>query len=430
MIKLALLFGGAIASIFLLAQNVQPVQAYYGDGCESYGYSAYYDSLSGGCKCTYGYVFGKDYLGNTSCVSGTSVCTDKYGYNSTYDSLSNSCECSYGYTFGRDSIGRTQCVSLDSICKDQLGYSSRYNSLSDKCECSYGYIIDGGRCTDGDSVCRTKHGLYSSYDSLSSSCECDDGYTLDNNSQCVEKQNNVYFRLKELDTDNKLAIIKSNYDYRYYLISYGTGCYNFSFRRYLNDDIVLNLGTDFDVDRWDKIVLQDDDEICDIRSVERADSSTTLEPEEEEEDYSYVDPIYTTTYISPAPTTKVEEINKDFGVSVFEITSYQAKGTVASTATFRKCPSTQCSVIRYFSEDSKLNIMGKYKDESWYQVQATTDAGGIGNPVIGWVHGSTLKSIVEDQKVAVNTDKEIEVEETEKIGFFTSIWKGLLGWFR
>ena len=312
---------------------------------ELYGFMAMEDFLSGGCKCMSGYVFGKDFMGKTTCVSGDSVCRDKYGYNSRYDSLSGSCECSYGYILGKDTLGQTACISENQACKNQYGYNAR-SSYSGKCECSYGYgfgtnILGKTECISLDSICRdkygynsshnsltdscecgsgyemsqksygsglecqscfSKYGLHSSYNYLSKKCECDDGYTLDSNNKCVKKQNNVYFMLKELDTDERKAIIKSDYDYRYYLVSYGVGCYSFSFRRYLNNQIVVNLGTDFDLDRWDKIVLQDDDEVCDITSVERADSSTTLEPEEEDS-FIYRPPVKTPTQIQKATPT-------------------------------------------------------------------------------------------------------------------------------
>ena len=42
-----------------------------------------------------GYIFGKDFLGQTSCISGDQYCRDLLGYNSRYDSLYDSCECNY-----------------------------------------------------------------------------------------------------------------------------------------------------------------------------------------------------------------------------------------------------------------------------------------------------------------------------------------------
>jgi len=246
----------------------------YGD-CSQYGFMAYFDILTNSCKCWSGYIFDYDFLGRLQCVLGDTVCHNKYGYNSRYDSLSNSCECSYGYV-----MSGGQCTSRDKICTDTLGYNSRYNVLTDNCECDYGYVIDGGRCQYAQTVCHTKHGIYSRYNSLTKKCECESGYTMDDSSQCVKKQNNVYFTLKELDTDSKRAIIKSDYDYRYYLVEYNSGCYSSSFKRYLNHQIVVNLGTDFNVDFWDRIVLQNDNETCEIIHVDHANSATTLQKED------------------------------------------------------------------------------------------------------------------------------------------------------
>jgi len=253
-----------------------------------------YNSLSGDCECYSGYI-----VSAGQCVSGNSYCYGKYGYNSSYSSLTKSCECDYGYILDPNS----QCISRDKSCQNL----SSYNILANKCQCRSGYVISGGSCTDGDSVCRSEHGLYSSYNSLENSCACDSGYTFDNTNQCVKKQNNVYFTLKELDTDTRMAIIQSNHDYGYYLVTYGIGCYSFSFERYLDDKIVVNLGTDFDLDVWDKIVLQNDSEGCDIIHVERVDSSTTLKPDEAITDWE-TPPVVPVTPNAP-PTFKGLSIN-------------------------------------------------------------------------------------------------------------------------
>lgn len=237
---------------------------------DEYGYGSTSDYLSDGCKCRYGYVFGKDSFGDTQCVLGSLACSKQYGVMATYNSLSDKCECYAGYIFSTDSIGGIQCISEDSWCQDKYGYNSKYNSLSDKCECRSGYelTLKGGSGLECVS-CFSKYGLHSSYDYLDNKCECDNGYTLNDNNQCVEKQNNVYFLLEKLDLDNNKAIVKGDYDYREYLIEYGYGCYDSTIKRYLNKKIVINLGTDFDLDRWDKIVLQDDSTSCDITDVER-----------------------------------------------------------------------------------------------------------------------------------------------------------------
>jgi hypothetical protein len=267
---------------------------------DKYGYNSRYNSLDGLCECSYGYVLGKDSIGRTACISEDQACKNQYGFNARSNYLGN-CECGYGYDFGKDALGRPQCVSLDSLCTDQLGYNARYNSLHDECECRSGYVIDSyGQCSRGDSVCRNKHGMHASYNVFDTVCECDDGYTFDDSNKCVEKQNNAYFTLKEINTDEREAIIRSDYDFRYYLVSYGLGCLDFSFERYLNRKIVVNLGTDFNVDIWDRIVLQDHDQVCDITRVRHANSSTTLEPEEEETFY-FIPQANPTPTASPSP---------------------------------------------------------------------------------------------------------------------------------
>jgi hypothetical protein len=230
--------------------------------------------FGGGCKCRSGYVFSKDMFGDLKCVDADNICHDKIGYSSSYDSLSDSCKCNYGYVIGISG----QCISTSSYCSNQLGLMSQYNSLTHKCECRSGYeltikAISGLECKS----CSSKYGLHSSYNSIIDKCECDSGYTLNENNECIKKQNNVYFVLKELNIDDKQAIIRSEYDSSYYLITYGYGCYDFSMRRYANDKIVVNLGTDFDVDTGDKIVLSDDNETCEIRAVKRVSSIYSLE---------------------------------------------------------------------------------------------------------------------------------------------------------
>lgn len=156
-------------------------------------------SYHGGVDCS----AGTDWDGSVVCNDGwrdSSVsygsmvmCGGGYGYTpytplpscptfSSYDSLSGSCKCNYGYT-----VSGNQCVSLDSACQSQLGFGARYNSLYDTCECGYGEIIDGGRCTNGNSVCHRKYGIWSSYVSYAKKCECDSGYIFDSNMQCVSE---------------------------------------------------------------------------------------------------------------------------------------------------------------------------------------------------------------------------------------------------
>jgi hypothetical protein len=333
-------------------------------GCSEYGIMAY--EFGNSCKCMSGYAFGKDFMGRTSCISLDQMCKDEYGYNSSSDYLTNKCKCSYGYGFGQDMFGKTQCVSLDSMCRDQLGYGSRYNSLYEKCECGYGDIIKNGKCTNADLFCTTEHGLYSSYNNSSNQCECDGGYTLNDSFQCVKKQNNVYFTLKALDTDNKKAVIKSDYDYSYYLIEYSYGCYDLSFRRYLNNQIVVNLGTDFDLDTWDKIVLQDDNETCDIRYKEKVDSSFSLVDEDDSSDLTLEQLIAINEYNKKNMAAQVQEKTtvKPTSVTSKVNTNTQVKKIVKTSNTTKVEPKVE-TVAKVVSPEPIKKVKWYKKIFNW-----------------------------------------------------------------
>ncbi len=392
-------------------------QAYYGDSCGQYGIMAY--ESGGYCQCTAGYVFGTDFLGKKTCVSASSVCTDKYGYSSRYDSLSNSCECNYGYSF-HNQYGKTQCVSNNSICSDELGVMSTYDSLSDSCKCMSGYVISGGQCTSGNTVCHAKHGFYSSYKSYSNSCECDYGYTLDENNQCVQKQNNVYFKLLDVDTNDRRAIIKSDYDSRQYLVTYGSGCYSSSMERSKNRRIVVNLGTDFEVDSWDKIVLPDDDEVCDITRRER-----TYEDSLETEEDSYYVPaptfIYTpppTSVIKPTVTAASAPEKPIFTFTESPLDPPQQAMSVAKS-NVRKCPSTQeCVIVRTLKEASTLLVTATSGD--WYKVSKIS-----GTEAQGWINKSVIT--FENQATA---DSVNDGSSKDSVPGKNSIWSRFRNWFK
>lgn len=129
-----------------------------------------YNSVSGSCKCNYGYL-----VKGSSCVDADSVCWDEAGYNSSYDSLSNSCKCDSGYRLGSSG----QCISNDNYCSAQHGYGAEYDILSKSCACKDGYINDGSnRCTNATSYCMNTFGTHSSFDETTDSCTCDYGYEL------------------------------------------------------------------------------------------------------------------------------------------------------------------------------------------------------------------------------------------------------------
>lgn len=281
----------------------QDAEAQYGS-CSEYGVMAY--ESGGYCKCMAGYIMGEGVLGGSYCISEDQACKDQYGYNAR-SSYTGGCECRSGYVFDTNMFGDKQCVSADSVCKDELGVMSRYNSLSDSCECSYGYVIDGGRCVDGDQVCHSDHGYHSSYDNLSNSCECDYDYTFDDNYQCVEKQHNVYFKLLDINPKNdKELLIKSDYDSRRYIVKVGVGCLSTSISRYESKNLVVNLGTDYEVDMFDTVVLQDHDQTCSIMHRERTYDDSFPEPVEETYYYTPPAQTYTPTSITPEPSYNPE----------------------------------------------------------------------------------------------------------------------------
>lgn len=318
--------------LFLISFFLFPISKVQADlGCIGYGMA--YEDLGGYCKCMSGYIWGKNIFGEPYCVSGTSMCTEKYGYHSSFTSYNNSCSCNYGYIFANDRYGDLKCLDPDDICTDKLGYGGEYDSLGDKCQCKSGYEltdkIGGFQCKS----CYSKYGLNSSYNYLSKKCECDDGYTLGDNGQCVKKQNNVYFKLNDLNTDEKLAIIRSEYDFRYYLINYGIGCYASSIKRYLGSNIVVNLGTDFDVDRFDTVVLYDDSEVCDIRSVVNVDSTFKLDRSQEG------------VRVYNLPVKTIQELNKNTEDTTVESIAELKYVTTKNSIRVRSLPSAKGKIL-------------------------------------------------------------------------------------
>lgn len=342
-----ILFFAFVSFLFLRTGDVKASL-----GCMDYGMA--YEDLSGYCKCMSGYVWGKNIFGEPYCVSGTSMCTEKYGYHSTYNSSEKSCGCSYGYILSKDMFGNLKCTDPDDICYDKFGYGSEANYSGDKCQCKSGYELtekNGGfECKS----CSSKYGLNSSYNYLSKKCECDDGYTLGDGGQCVKKQNNVFFKLNDLNTDEKLAVIRSEYDYRYYLISYGTGCYSSSIKRYLGYNIVVNLGTDFDVDRYDIVVLYDDNEVCDIRSVIKVDSTFKLDSSKDN------NVVYT------LPVKTVEELSKPTENTIVESESELKYITTKNSIRVRSLPSIKGKMMGLTKPKMKYPLIED--GDSWVKI--------------------------------------------------------------
>lgn len=161
----------------------------------TYGFMAQEDYLSGGCKCSSGYVWNNS---RTACISGDQSCSSNFGYNAEYDSLSEKCKCRYGYVWNSTS---TQCISEDESCQNQFGYNAKATLAGESCECRYGYTFNKARskCITKDAACQERNGLMS-VSNLSDECECISGYIHDG-SQCVLDSNKQTYGTREVSGD-------------------------------------------------------------------------------------------------------------------------------------------------------------------------------------------------------------------------------------
>lgn len=153
-------------------------------------------------------------------------------------------------------------------------------------------------------------------------------------------------------------------------------------------------------------------------------------------------PVILTSPKLPTPTTVdtrdntgQKTIPKDFQVSSNDIEILNSNGILKKAATFRKCPSTDCSIIRYYAETSTVEISGKYTKGDWYQIEGTTDAGGAGERIVGWIHTSLFEKVATNGEVT-GTESVIEtstntVSSTQYKGnFFRRILDRVIGWFK
>jgi hypothetical protein len=158
-------------------------------------------------------------------------------------------------------------------------------------------------------------------------------------------------------------------------------------------------------------VWNDQETACIIRTVNTIKSTTTTPKIENKA-------IIKETKISPT----------DFDVISEDIESFKAKGVLRIPAVFRKCPSKNCSVIRYYAETSELNIIGKYTKDDWYQIEGTTDVGG--NKITGWINQDVFGNIFiekDSNMVIEQNDQKIEVilPASKNTGF----WSKIKRWF-
>lgn len=340
-----------------------------------------YSNGSGSCKCNYGYA-----VSGGSCVSQDTLCHNQTGYASSYNSLNNTCECDYGYVLG--SSGQCKMASL--ICSDQIGLMSQYNSSTKKCECMSGYEFNGSSCEykssnysySSTNLANQSSCPLNSHDSATSigKCDCDTGYQVNSaKNACV------------------LSPIKTNIEI-------------------CQDSFGPNTN-------WDGTKTNDGQLNCTCNSGYKFNGTPKK------------------CVIIPEIKKVVEDIKpaiieSNFEVKDSDILPLIATGTLKISAKFRKCPSTNCSIIRYYAETSDLFITGTTMSGDWYRIEGSTDAGGSGTKIIGWVSKSVFdyisinKNSTEDLSNIISSTTNIDNNppkiEVSKQGWFDK----LINWFK
>lgn len=231
------------------------------------------------CSCMSWYHF-EEWIFWTTCVKDKS-CTDIYWYNAK-DNFDWTCSCRSWYYFA-DKLYWTwqECKSLDSACTDTYWYNSSYNILSDKCECSswYSFFKNAYWWWLECKSCYSQYWLYSEYDSYTKSCWCKDWYIL-KEWKCEEKNNSAYFFLSEYDDNDNKVLVISYVTKRKYLLELRYTNWLYKAENFIWESIVINMWTDFNIDKYDKFILNNEikttDIVVDVLYVEEVDDNYTL----------------------------------------------------------------------------------------------------------------------------------------------------------
>jgi hypothetical protein len=98
--------------------------------------------------------------------------------------------------------------------------------------------------------------------------------------KCVEKANSTYFYLSEFNEDKNKVIVISYYDKKNYLLNLKYTSSLYKVENFIWKSIVINMWTDFSIDKYDKFILNNQDTttdiVIDILSVEKVDNDYTL----------------------------------------------------------------------------------------------------------------------------------------------------------
>jgi len=96
----------------------------------------------------------------------------------------------------------------------------------------------------------------------------------------------------------------------------------------------------------------------------------------------------------------------------------QKIGILSVSGAFRNCPSTtDCGVVRYYADGTKVKIVGIDESGEWYQVIAKNDSG---DEITGWMHYSLFTQDFRDfllkppKKASAKEEKTSEEAVTEK----------------
>lgn len=208
---------------------------------------------------------------NTEAYYEYSSCATQY-WTFSISSWVGMCWCMSWYSFWKDMFWDKKCISNDQLCSDEFGHGAKANA-NGTCSCKYWYKWNSSWTSCEVPYCP----LFSNFNDTIKSCECMSWYTMNNLGTCEEKKYSKYVYIKELDTLNRKLILSEKIWEKYYYseIDYWYGCY--SINRYLNKLAVVNTWNNYSIDKWDKIVLQDDQETCDIKSIRTVDYYYTLE---------------------------------------------------------------------------------------------------------------------------------------------------------
>jgi hypothetical protein len=307
------------------------------------------------------YSYPGNYNPNTGSITGGN--SDTY-LNNYYNNSSNYYPSSYDY-----SPASTPSCPINSY----------YDGVS-SCQCNYGYIVSGSSCVNADLYCSSEIGLMSEYNSSSKRCECMSGYEFDG-STCVYKSSSYTYPSSYPDTS-----------------SYSCPSYSHTSP---TDATKCQCDSGFQVNATN-------------------DACVVTPP-------TKVAPFIVSDQQIPPPTTPTLQTPTftDFSVADQDIEPFTASGILVRPTTFRTCPSGNCTIIKYYAETSKINIIGKYKKGAWYEVAGSTDAkGGNGTKITGWVRQSPFGEVTQaETSTPVATPTTTSPVPTES--FFTRLWHKL-----